>query len=210
VGKTAHTLPADPITSPRENDHDPVQYALLWAPNAELAFGESYVNLIPTSEGGTHVNGLRSGGAHAVREFCKSRNLVPRGIKLTPEDIWEKACYVLSVKIQEPQFAGQMKERLASRDAAQLVESAVRDALGLWLNRHPDAGERIAQFAITNAQERIKAAARVVRKKVSGGPALPGRRADCASQEPKRSELFLVEGNSAGAWAPGSRNRPAC
>jgi len=194
-------IPNEPITSKQEGDNDPVSYALCWAPNAETAFGESYVNLIPTAEGGTHVNGLRSGVAAAVREFCEFRDLVPRGVKLTPEDIWEKACYVLSIKIQEPQFAGQMKERLASRDAAQLVETQVRDAMGLWLNRHPDAGEKIAQFAISNAQERIKAAAKVVRKKVSGGPALPGKLADCSSQEPRRSELFLVEGDSAGGSA---------
>jgi len=189
-----------------KREHEAADWVIAWLPEGELQ-QESYVNLIPTAQGGTHVNGLRTGLTEALREFCEFRNLLPRGVKLAPEDVWDRLCYVLSLKQREPQFSGQTKERLSSRTAAPFVESAIHDAFSLWLNQHVQIGEQIAQLAIEKAQARLKTAKTVVRKKITSGPALPGKLADCVSQEINRTELFLVEGDSAGGSARQARDK---
>ena len=205
--EVAEVIPDTPFTGSLEGNTEAVDWAVVWLPEGGDGPTESYVNLVPTTLGGTHVNGFRAGLLEAVREYCEFRNLLPRGVKLAPEDVWERCRYVLSVKMSEPQFTGQTKDRLSSRECATFVSGVVKDAFSLWLGQHPEAGDRIAEIAIASAQVRMRAAKRVVRKKVTSGPALPGKLADCTSQDLARTELFLVEGDSAGGSAKQARDR---
>jgi len=189
----AECIPEPPFMQVQVGEHEAVEWAVTWL-NESRSEGtaESYVNLVPTPLGGTHVNGLRAGLTEAIREFCNFRSLLPRGVKIAPEDVWDRCHFILSVKLEDPQFSGQTKERLSSRECVVFISGVAKDTFSLWLNQHPSIGEQIADIIIASAQKRLKSSIKVVRKKITSGPALPGKLADCQEKDPNLSEIFIV------------------